>query len=59
MEYSQMFPFLIDYLPISIKLNKDFVSWLSQDQLMQEFAAMIMMVLPGDRLSYYQTSDVA
>mmetsp|Transcript_38324 Transcript_38324/g.50277 ORF Transcript_38324/g.50277 Transcript_38324/m.50277 type:complete len:175 (-) Transcript_38324:1750-2274(-) len=40
--------------------NLEFLDWLeSQENILERFAAMLMMTLPGDRLSYYETSDVA
>jgi len=32
---------------------------MSQTDILDKFSAMWMMTLPGDRLSYYRTSDVA
>lgn len=54
-----MFPFLSPYLPEKLTNNAGFMEWLNTPNLMDEFAGMLMMVLPGDRLSYYRTADVA
>ena len=35
------------------------MEYLSTPNIMETYASYLMMVLPGDRLSYYQTSDVA
>ena len=59
MEYNQMFPWMIDHLPGSLKNNDDFVDYLSQPDILENFASMFMVMLPGDRLSYYKTSNVA
>ena len=55
-----MFPYLSDYLPTREQRNDDFIKWLGEtENLMESFAALIMFVLPGDRLSYYETSNVS
>lgn len=59
MEFDQMFPFLTPYLPETLRLNKEFVAYLEQPDTINTYASMLMMVLPGDRLSYYKESDVA
>lgn len=59
MEYNQFFPFMTNYLPDELGDNADFVAYLSQPKILEEFAEMFMMTLPGDRLDFYKTSDVA
>lgn len=60
MEYNELFPYLMQSLPWPMLANLDFMDWIeSQENVLERFAAMIMMTLPGDRLSYYETSDVA
>ena len=54
-----MFPYLTDHLPDELRAVSGFTDWLGAEKRMEEFAMLIMMVLPGDRLSYYETSDVA
>ena len=54
-----MFPYLASYLPEKVAKHKDFVAWLDTENLMEDFTTVILMVLPGDRLNYYETSNVA
>ena len=35
------------------------MDWVQKDKILERFAAMLMMTLPGDRISFYETSDVA
>ena len=41
------------------KNDEKLVTWLSQDNILEQYATMLVMTLPGDRLSYYKTSDVS
>ena len=59
MEYNEFFPFINKYLPEELKTNHKFMDYLSQDEILEEFCALIMMVLPGDRTSFYEYSEVA
>ena len=59
MEYNKMFPYMTDYLPKDLRKDKGFKNWLKRPDIMERYASMLMMTLPGDRLSYYQTTDVA
>ena len=59
MEYNQMFPFMTPYLPQTMIRNQNFVDWLSTPNIMEKFAETLMFVLPGDRISYYKTNDIA
>ena len=54
-----MFPFMIDYIPENLSDNRGFVNYLSTPDIMDKYAALLMMILPGDRLTYYKESDVA
>ena len=58
MEFNQFFPYVNQYLPDFWKENDDFIDYLSTPNIMETYASHIMMVLPGDRLSYYKTSDI-
>ncbi len=35
------------------------MDWLSEPNMMYGFAQMLAYTLPGDRISFYQTSDMA
>ena len=59
MEYNELFPYAADYLPRDLRDDDDFVDWLSEPDVLEMFATQFVMTLPGNRLSYYQTSDVA
>ena len=59
LEYNEMFPYLADFFPPVIDEYPEFIEYLSTPDLMYQYASLIMLVIPGDRASYYQTSDVA
>lgn len=59
MEYNEFYPWANTYLPGKLKRNPGFVKWLSEPQRLEQFAGMLMYVLPGDRTSYYQHSEAA
>ncbi len=59
MEYNQMFPFMTPYLPKSLQYYTKFLDWLNTtENVMEMFASLLMMVLPGDRISFYRTNDI-
>jgi len=53
MEYNQLFPFVIPYLPWALQANPYFMQYLRQPDILEQSAGMIMMTLPNDRISYY------
>ena len=54
-----MFPYLVPYIDQVLRENTEFIEWLSTDKRMEQFSNLIMFLLPGDRLKYYETSNVA
>lgn len=50
---------MIDFLPNYYQRKDDFVEFLSQPDIMYEYAYLVMMVLPGERANYYRTSNIA
>ena len=58
MEYNQFFPYINPWLPDKMEENSDFLDYLSRPNILEDFAEMFVMTLPGDRISYYKTSDV-
>ena len=59
MEYNQFFPWCKDYMIAELRFNSDFIEYISQPNILDNYAQMFMMTLPGDRLSFYRTSNVA
>lgn len=59
MEYNQLFPYLNRYLPTTLSTNSGFTQWLSQPEILEKFAALLIMTLPGIRTDYYESTDVA
>lgn len=59
MEYNEFFPWVNTYLPNKLTRNSGFIEWLSEPKRNEQFAAQLMYILPGDRVSYYQHSEVA
>ena len=58
MEYNKFFPYINSYIPEKMRENSDFMDYLSRPNILEDFAEMFVMTLPGDRISYYKTSNV-
>jgi len=60
MELDSFFPWAIQWvLEESYRLNEDFDEFMSTPNLMSNYASELVMTLPGDRMGYYETSDVS
>lgn len=59
MEYNELFPYLLDYLPSGIVSDPNFVAYMEQDRFFEQYAAMMMYTLPSPRYKYYTSSDFA
>ena len=59
MEYNQLFPYIIPQLPWTLNSNPKFLRWLRRENVLEHYASMLMFTMPGNRLSAYETSDVA
>ena len=59
MEYNELFPYILDYLPREIIRHHNFVAYMEQDNFFEQYAAMMMYTLPSPRYKYYTSSDFA
>ena len=57
MEFNNFLPFVVDFFPDYLKENKDFISYLSAENVLEQYASLIMMTLPEPRTDYYSSSD--
>ena len=59
MEYNQFYAYVSDYLPGYYRDQAGFMSYLNDENRLEDFAMLFMMTLPSPRMDYYESSDFA
>ena len=58
-EYKNFYPYYTSAVDSSYNNDKKFTEYLSQEDLLFQYAAMLMMTLPEPRMDSYESSDFA
>ena len=58
MEYNEFYPYILDYqsMPDSKQFTA-FKEYLSQENILEQYASFLFMTLPSPRQDYYSSSD--